>query len=75
MRNTSNGAPKKGGPEASASLASPYTHHWVYGHIAESSSNYTKPKRHHTLRGAVSNAKRAPNLLLKGLNMPTNQSS
>jgi len=46
----------------------------VNGHIAESSSHYTKPKRHHTLSGAVSNATRAQMLLLKGLGMPIKQS-
>jgi len=46
----------------------------VYGHIAESSSNYIKPKRHHALHGALSNATRAQMLLLKGLGMPTKQS-
>jgi len=45
----------------------------VYGHIAESSSNYRKAKRHHTLRGALSNATMAQMLLLKGLGMPTKQ--
>jgi len=43
----------------------------VYGHIAESSSNYWKPMRHHTLRGAVPNPTRAQMLLLKGLGMST----
>jgi len=43
----------------------------VQGNIAESSSNYRKPKRHHTLRGALSNATRAQMLLLKGLGMST----
>jgi len=43
----------------------------VFGHIVESSSNYRKPKRQHTLRGALSNATRAQILLLKGLGMPT----
>jgi len=43
----------------------------VYGHIAESSSDYRKSKQHRTLRGAVSNATRAQMLLLKGLGMPT----
>jgi len=44
-----------------------------YGHIAESSSNYRKSKRHHTLREALSNATMAQMLL--GLGMPTKQSS
>jgi len=39
---------------------------YVYGHIAKSSSNYRKPKRHRTLRGALSNATRAQMLLLNG---------
>jgi len=43
----------------------------VYSHIAESSANYRKPKRHHMLRGALSNATRTQTLLLKGLGMPT----
>jgi len=46
----------------------------LYGHIADSSSNYRKPKRHNTLRGALSNATMAQMLLLKGLGMPTKQS-
>jgi len=46
----------------------------VYGHIAESSSNYRKPKRQYTLRGALSNATVAQMLLAKGLGMPTKQS-
>jgi len=45
----------------------------VYGPVAESSSNYRKPKRNHTLRGDLSNAKRAQMSLLKGLGMPTKQ--
>jgi len=45
----------------------------MYGHIAESSSNYRKPKMHYMLRGAVSNATMAHMLLLKGLGMPTKQ--
>jgi len=36
----------------------------VYGHIAESSSNYKKPKQHHMLCGTLSNATMAQMLLL-----------
>jgi len=43
----------------------------VYDHIVESSSNYRKAKRHHTLRGALSKAKMAQMLLVKRLGMPT----
>jgi len=46
----------------------------VYGHVAESSSNYTKPKWHHKLRGALSIATMAQTSLLKGLGMPIRQS-
>jgi len=38
---------------------------------SSAAKNYRKPKRHHTLRGALSNATRAQMLLLTGLGMPT----